>query len=66
MARSKFIWSVTYDDYTVDWVKAQTVWQILDCDKLSNGIDNIISINRVELVGGWADEEYMIDIPFHD
>ena len=51
MANSKAIWCITYSDYTVEFVKALDVWQIIDgANKLKGYIDNIVSISRVNFV----------------
>ena len=65
MARSQFVWLLVYDDTTTQYIKAQSIHQIMDCDKINSySITNII---RMELVS-WGDDEYpdAIKIPFED
>lgn len=64
MARSKYTWIVLYDDLSCDFINAQTISQILKCDKLSQDIDNIIQINRIDFA--YEGTENIIDIPFRD
>ena len=57
MANSKSVWSITYSDYTVEFVLACNVWQIIDSCKLKYDTDYIVSINRVDFAYG--DEEFL-------
>ena len=57
MANSKGVWCITYSDYTVEFVLAETVWQIIDSCKLKYDTDYIVSINRVDFAYG--DEEFL-------
>lgn len=65
MARSQYIWLVVYENGNVDFVKAQTIFQILECDELSKDSDSIMFINRIELAG-YSDYNNIIEIPFRD
>ena len=39
MARSKFIWLVIYETGETQFIKAQTIWQILNCSELVEDSD---------------------------
>lgn len=62
MANSKGIWCITYSDYTTEFVKAYTVWQIIDSCKLKQDTDNIVNIIRIDFAGGWEEEDSMTDV----
>ena len=62
MANSKAIWCITYSDYTTEFVKAYNVWQITNTGKISKDNDMIVSISRIDFVGGWYYEEDIKDV----
>lgn len=65
MARSKFLWLVVFDDYTVQYFRAQSIEQIIESDKLYDDLSYVVNINRIELdLGGY--DESVIDIDFVD
>lgn len=65
MARSKFVWLIVFDGGETQFIKAQNVWQILDCEDLKAGRDYIINITRMELADNWSYKS-ATDIPFQD
>lgn len=65
MAGSKFVWLVVYGDLSNEYVRAQNVYQIINCPELSQSTDNIIQINRIELAS-FDNEKGILDIPFQD
>lgn len=66
MASSKYVWCVMYNDYTIELIAAQNVYQIMNCGELKQDIDNIIQIIRLELYSTWDEEIINIDIPYQD
>lgn len=65
MARSKFVWLIVFEDGKTQFVKAQTVSQILYCNDLSQSNDSIINVTRMDLANDWSYEE-AAEIPFED
>ena len=62
MANSLGIWCIVYSDYTTEFVKAYSIWQIVNTGKIDKDPDYIVSITRVEFAGGWADENDIKDV----
>ncbi|APH14417.1 hypothetical protein NPD5_3876 [Clostridium sporogenes] len=65
MAKSKFVWLVVFEGGTTQFVKAQTPWQILECDGLIEDSNYIINLTRMELADKWSYKD-ALDIPFKD
>lgn len=65
MARSKFCWLVVYETGNMQFVKAQTIWQILECGQLNEDTDSIINITKMGFSDSYSYES-AIDIPFRD
>jgi len=65
MARSKFVWLIVFETGTTQFVKAQTIWQILDYGELIEDSDSIINITKMELANDCSFKN-AVDIPFKD
>lgn len=65
MARSKFVWLVIFETGETQFFKAQTLWQIVESEKLSDTVESIISVTKMELANSYSFEK-AIDIPFQD
>lgn len=66
MARSRFVWLVIYETGEAQFVKAQTLWQILNCGELlSDGMDSIINVTRMELSDSYSYENAIV-VPYQD
>lgn len=65
MAQSKFLWVVEYSDNEYEFIRAQNVYQIIECPLLSQDADSIIKIEQLELAS-LVNEDNVIDIPFQD
>ena len=65
MARSKFVWLVIYETGETQFVKAQTIWQILNCSELVEDSDSIINMTRMELADSYSFEN-AVNMPFQD
>jgi hypothetical protein len=64
MARSKFVWLIVYETGETQFIKAQTVWQILTCNELIDS-DLIINITKMELADKYNYKD-AIDVLFQD
>jgi len=65
MSRSKFVWLIIYETGKTEFIKAQTIWQILECGELCEDTDSIINITRMEIADSYNYQD-VINIPFRD
>lgn len=65
MARSKFVWLIVYETGETQFVKAQTIYQILRCGELVEDSDSIINITKLETSNSY-NYENAIEIAFQD
>lgn len=65
MARSKFVWLIVFESGNIQFVKAQTISQIVYCDALIEDSDSILSVTKMTLVNNYEYQD-AIDILFCD
>lgn len=65
MARSKYYWLVVYETGNMEFVKAQTLYQILECGELKEDTDSIINVTKMGFSDSYTHTD-AIDIPYQD
>lgn len=65
MSRSKFIWLIIFETGKSQPVKAQTLYQIINCGKLIEDPDSIISATKIESCNSYSYKD-ALDIPFEN
>ena len=65
MARSKYVWLIIYETGETQFIKAQTLSQILYCEDLIEDSDSIINITKMGLSDSYGYEN-AVNIPFQD
>lgn len=64
MAKSQFVWLLVFEDTTTKYVKAQTISQMMYCDKINmNEVTNIIRIGLASFESDYPDA---IEIKYED
>lgn len=64
LSRSKFVWLLVYSDGTTVYVKAQTIYQMVNYSEINfNEVINIIRMDVVGVFTGITGHSEVIEIP---
>lgn len=66
MARSRFVWVIVFETGETQLIKAQTLYQIINCNELIQDSDSIINITKMDLASSHDDHGDIVEIPFQD